>query len=205
MSSNIYIPNRHIHLLLNCSVLQMTSDLIVIIKDSQGGHTILISINAHHGLGGSGQWILQVRFPCLIFTREGTACWNAHLIRDHNHQTLTVKYRHTILKRGHIKGSRYEYDEIHTHTHKIEDIYLHIHQTIWSIDNRIDPNNTTSLFTLGFINFTKGWSIQLKFPELSFYIFHTTAFFFCGTMDYILLDIDTTVRKGCMGGAVQGC
>jgi len=24
-------------------------------------------------------------------------------------------------------------------------------------------------------------------------------------MDYILVDIDTTVRKGCMGGAVQGC
>lgn len=99
MPSNIYTPNRHIYFLLNCSVLQMTSDLIVIIKDSQGGHTILISINAHHGLGGSGQWILQVGFPCLIFTREGSAGWNAHLIRHHYNQTLTVKYRHAILKR----------------------------------------------------------------------------------------------------------
>lgn len=81
------------------------------------------------------------------------------------------------------------------YTYKNTRLKIYIYRTIWSIDkkakyyqnnvnkqtngvdNRLDPNNTTSLYTLGFMKFTKDWIIQLKFPELSFYIFHTTAFF----------------------------
>lgn len=65
--------------------------LVVVIQEAQSCSTVLVSINAHHGLGGSCQWVLQKWFPGFILCGKGaTLTTIAWLVLEDKDRTLTV-------------------------------------------------------------------------------------------------------------------
>lgn len=71
--------------------------LVVVIEQAQGVGAVLVPVDAHHGLGGGCQWVLQVRPPRLILAGVGPPyCRVGAVVGDHHHQTLTE--RHTGTK-----------------------------------------------------------------------------------------------------------
>lgn len=64
-------------------------DLVVLIKEPQGGSTVFVSIDAHHGLCSRSKRILQVRPPGLVLTGVGPALVEGRLIGHHYNQPLT--------------------------------------------------------------------------------------------------------------------
>lgn len=72
----------------------MFPDLVVVIEQAQGVGAVLVPVDAHHGLGGGRQWVLQVRPPCLVLAGVGpTHSRERALVGDHHHQTLTDRDR----------------------------------------------------------------------------------------------------------------
>lgn len=67
------------------------SDLVVVIQQPQSCHTVLISIDAHHGLGGGDQRVFQVVLPRLILAAEHSAGGHRHFIWHHHHQPFAVE------------------------------------------------------------------------------------------------------------------
>lgn len=66
------------------------SHLVVFIQKSKSCHAVLVSIDAHHGLGGCGERVLQVGPPGFILTCKHTAGQEGRLIGNHYYQPLTV-------------------------------------------------------------------------------------------------------------------
>lgn len=66
--------------------------LIVVIEHSQSCCTVLISIDAHHGFGGSSQWVFQVGPPGLIITAAEHLA-RSHFVWYHHHQPFTKKIK----------------------------------------------------------------------------------------------------------------
>lgn len=73
---------------------KIESDLVVLIEEPQGGSTVFIAIDAHHGLCGRGKRILQVRPPGLILTGVGPTWVKGRLIGHHYNQPLTETHTH---------------------------------------------------------------------------------------------------------------
>lgn len=67
------------------------SHLVVFIQKSKSCHTVLVSIDAHHGLGGCSERVLQVGPPGFILTCKHTAGQEGRLIGNHYYQPLTVQ------------------------------------------------------------------------------------------------------------------
>lgn len=45
--------------------------LVVVVQQAESCRAVLVSVDAHHGLGGRRQRVLQERFPGFIFSSEG--------------------------------------------------------------------------------------------------------------------------------------
>lgn len=67
--------------------------LVVVIEQSQSCCAALIFIDAHHGLGGGGQRVLQEVLPRLILAAEHPAGWHRQFVWYHHHEAFTEKMR----------------------------------------------------------------------------------------------------------------
>lgn len=64
--------------------------LVVVVEQPQSRCAVLIPIDAHHGLGGSAQRVLQVALPRFILAAEHSAGGRRHLVWHHHHQSFTA-------------------------------------------------------------------------------------------------------------------
>lgn len=72
-------------------------DLVVVVEQPQGVGAVLVPVDAHHGLGGRRQRVLQVRPPCLVLAGVGTPHRRVGaLVGDHHHQALTGGHTQTV-------------------------------------------------------------------------------------------------------------
>lgn len=65
--------------------LKYEAHLVVVIQQPQSCSTVLISIDAHHGLSGSSQRVLQVGPPRFILIAEHSTGGYGHFVRYHHH------------------------------------------------------------------------------------------------------------------------
>lgn len=66
--------------------------LVVVVEEAKGVGAVLVPIDAHHGLGGGRERVLQVRPPCLVLAGVGPShCAEGALVGDHHHHALTSK------------------------------------------------------------------------------------------------------------------
>lgn len=87
------------------TVMSSFPHLVVVVEQSQCCCTVFISINAHHGLSGSGQWVLQVAPPRLILAADRSTRGHQPFIWYHDHQPFTE--RTTGQWKRHNKPRRY--------------------------------------------------------------------------------------------------
>lgn len=72
-------------------------DLVVVVEQPQGVGAVLVPVDAHHGLGGGCQRVLQVGPPCLVFAGVGTPHRRVGaLVGDDHHQALAGGYTQTF-------------------------------------------------------------------------------------------------------------
>lgn len=70
--------------------------LVVVVKQAKGSRTVFIPVDAHHGLGGRCQGVLQVWLPGLILTGVGSSGieWRVTRHGHQGHQSfITVQQR----------------------------------------------------------------------------------------------------------------
>lgn len=66
--------------------------LVVVVEQAQSGGAVVVSINAHHGLGGCRQRVLQKWFPGFILCGEGaTLAAVARVILQNQDRTLAAR------------------------------------------------------------------------------------------------------------------
>lgn len=74
----------------------MSPHLVVVVEQAQGVGAVLVPVDAHHGLGGGCQRVLQVRPPCFILAGVGPPhCREGAVVGNHHHQTLTDSHTGT--------------------------------------------------------------------------------------------------------------
>lgn len=73
------------------TVLPNFAHLVVVIEQPQRCCTVFITIDAHHGLSGSSQWVLQVVPPRFIVAVKHSTRWHHHFIWYYHHQSFTER------------------------------------------------------------------------------------------------------------------
>lgn len=74
---------------------KLVLNLVVVVEQAQSVGAVLVPVDAHHGLGGGCQRVLQVRPPCLVLAGVGPPHSRERvLVGDHHHQTLTERCKH---------------------------------------------------------------------------------------------------------------
>lgn len=78
---------------------RLVLNLVVVVEKTQSRGAVVISIDAHHGLGGSCQWVLQEGFPGFILCGEATLASVAWLILEDQDSALAVvqEKRETVV------------------------------------------------------------------------------------------------------------
>lgn len=72
--------------------------LIVVVEQAESCGAVLVSVYAHHGLGGGCQWVLQEGFPRFIFCGEGaTLATIARLVLENQDRTLTARRKRSVI------------------------------------------------------------------------------------------------------------
>lgn len=89
-------------LLFFLTTLEIISHLVVIIQQPQSCCAVFIAIDAHHGLGGSRQRVLQVAPPRLILAVEHPSGGHRQLVWYQHHQPLTAEVN--TKEETHSKG-----------------------------------------------------------------------------------------------------
>lgn len=70
-------------------VLSLLCYLVVVVEQAQGCGAVFVPVDAHHGLGGGRQGVLQERLPRLVFVGVGPTLAVAGLILQQQDRSLT--------------------------------------------------------------------------------------------------------------------